>query len=284
MAKCVNHPGVETDTPCANCGRPFCDACLVEFMGQRYCGPCRDLKLAGLQQPAGPFGESGPRAGTGTVDIGGWLNAGWQIIQPDLGLFALAAFLTVILSVFSCGIVAGPMAAGMYMMCFARLTYGRTDLAYLWMGFRRFLNAFLVVLLLVAVLLGVEIAISLPFGISMGILGSNRSTSGFAEGGQLVSGLLNTVISFVIQAAAFFALPLVAARNVNAIDAFRASWAIFLRNPGGFLLTAFVFEVLRRLGGLACCVGVFVTIPWIFAAQVKAFSEYFSVEGWEQVI
>ena len=45
MPTCQNHPAIEAEAPCASCGQPYCDACLVQFQGLRLCGRCRDLRL-----------------------------------------------------------------------------------------------------------------------------------------------------------------------------------------------------------------------------------------------
>jgi hypothetical protein len=57
MIPCTFHPTVEATGPCAACGRPFCDGCLVDFLGRPLCGPCRDQRLAAVSGP-GP-GEGG---------------------------------------------------------------------------------------------------------------------------------------------------------------------------------------------------------------------------------
>jgi hypothetical protein len=52
MPECLNHPEVPTAQACANCGRPFCPSCLVDFADQPHCGPCRDYRLAQMQHTA----------------------------------------------------------------------------------------------------------------------------------------------------------------------------------------------------------------------------------------
>ena len=61
MPTCQNHPAIVAAAPCASCGQPFCDSCLVQFQGRRVCGPCRNLLLAQAQgyradgiQPSAP--------------------------------------------------------------------------------------------------------------------------------------------------------------------------------------------------------------------------------------
>ena len=46
---CANHPVHLTQQVCARCGRPFCDACLTELLGQPVCGWCRDQHIAAMQ-------------------------------------------------------------------------------------------------------------------------------------------------------------------------------------------------------------------------------------------
>lgn len=46
---CVNHLAAPAAGICPDCGRPFCEACLTELMGQPLCGWCRDTRLAHLQ-------------------------------------------------------------------------------------------------------------------------------------------------------------------------------------------------------------------------------------------
>ena len=46
MTPCMNHPHAQAAAQCGGCGRPFCESCLVEFLGKRFCGPCRDFHLA----------------------------------------------------------------------------------------------------------------------------------------------------------------------------------------------------------------------------------------------
>src|SRR5689334_4537760 len=121
MAQCLNHPTVETNAVCARCAQPYCDSCLVDFMGQRYCGPCRDYRLYEMQHPGGP---GAVYSGTGTVDMGRWLGAGWNIISQDVATWMVAALLFFVLTGCSVRICSGPLAAGMFMMAYRKMTYG----------------------------------------------------------------------------------------------------------------------------------------------------------------
>ena len=48
MPVCLNHPHVEETQPCAQCGRPFCDRCLVEITGRKLCNECKAFSVTGV--------------------------------------------------------------------------------------------------------------------------------------------------------------------------------------------------------------------------------------------
>lgn len=54
MMACPNHPTLPAAAPCAGCGAALCENCLVEFLGGRYCGPCRDARLAQMHAAPPP--------------------------------------------------------------------------------------------------------------------------------------------------------------------------------------------------------------------------------------
>jgi hypothetical protein len=42
---CKNHPGVVAAGRCAGCAEAFCGNCLVEVLGQWYCGACKTMAV-----------------------------------------------------------------------------------------------------------------------------------------------------------------------------------------------------------------------------------------------
>ncbi len=47
---CKKHPAVVAKVACAACAEPFCESCLVEVKGQKYCAECKTAVIKG----AGP--------------------------------------------------------------------------------------------------------------------------------------------------------------------------------------------------------------------------------------
>jgi hypothetical protein len=278
MPACVNHPYQEAQQICPDCGLPYCSACLVEFLGQRICGPCRDRRLAQMQGQVPQ--QDAPLAGTGTVDLGGWTAAGWQIIKDDLLTFALAGLVATLIGLASCLIALPPMMAGLYMMAYRKMTTGYVEFGNLFDGFRRFGNSFGTFALLILASLVLAVIFNVPVYV-VGAAAGEKSAAYLTV--SIISQIVSSIASLVLAGATLFAMPHVAARNVGPIEAFTASFEVFRRNMVMFTVLALVWQLLTNLGALACCVGVFVTMTLVIAAEAKAYADHFGLRGWEAV-
>jgi predicted Zn finger-like uncharacterized protein len=49
--RCFNHGNTPAAHRCAECGEPFCTACLVTLQKKNVCGPCKDFRLRPLERP-----------------------------------------------------------------------------------------------------------------------------------------------------------------------------------------------------------------------------------------
>ena len=45
--ECATHPGVMAVGRCSGCSEPFCTNCLVDVVGEQYCGACKYMALQG---------------------------------------------------------------------------------------------------------------------------------------------------------------------------------------------------------------------------------------------
>lgn len=276
MPACVNHPYQEAQQPCPDCGLAYCSACLVEFLGQRICGPCRDRRLAQMQGQNIP--QDAPLAGTNTVDIGGWTAAGWQIVKNDLLTFSLAMLVAVLISICTCLIALPAMSAGLLMMAYRKMTTGYVEFGNLFDGFRRFANALGTFLLLFLASMGLSLVINIPVFIVTAVTGDK---SGATIATNLICQLISSVVSLVLAGLTLFAFPHVAARNAKPMEAITASISVCRRNIPMFAAVALVWQLLSSLGLVACCVGILVTASIVTAAEAKAYSDHFGLQGWE---
>src|SRR5687768_274498 len=58
---CKTHPSVAALDRCAGCAEPFCQNCLVEIRGQKYCASCKVMAIDGPPEVDGrtPCDEAG---------------------------------------------------------------------------------------------------------------------------------------------------------------------------------------------------------------------------------
>lgn len=277
MPACVNHPYQEAQQPCADCGLPYCSACLVEFLGQQLCGPCRDLRLAQMHGQALP--QEAPLAGTGRVDFEGWTAGGWHIIKDDVPTFALAFVVAIVVSMGTLLIALPAMTVGLLMMAYRKMTTGYVEFSNLFDGFRRFGNALGTFLLVSLASFGLSLALTIPVFV---VAAATGEQSGATMITGLLCNLLQAVLSLLLSGAVFFAFPHVAARNASPLEALTASAAVFRRNIPMFVLLLLGWNLLSMLGFAACCIGVLITAPWVVAAQARAYADHFGLRDWEQ--
>jgi hypothetical protein len=226
--------------------------------------------------PLGGMDPGGRFAGTGDVDLGGWLSKGWELIKDDIMTFAVATLVGGLIGIVTCGILAPAMQCGLLMMVFAKMQGRSVQIGDVFKGTRRFVPAILTALLLLIPSLIIN-------AISQGPQMFLQATAPDNSGAILIASGWNLVSSFILSAllygAIFFAFAHIAARNVGPVEALQASWEIFRRNPLMFAVVAFVYELVSGLGVLGCCVGVFVTVPLVLAAQARAYIDHFGMQG-----
>ena len=214
------------------------------------------------------------------MDLGGWLTDGWNLMKDDLVTFGVATLLVLLIGYTSCGLLAGPMLCGLHLMFYRKMTYGRVEISNVFDGFQRFLNSMLVSLLL-----------GLAYLVLVGGFYAALIASAFASQdnplpflGVYLLGLGGmTVLGLVMAPLMFFVFPHIAARNAGPIEAFSASWAVIRRNLVLFTVTAILYNLISGIGYYALCIGLFVTMPLIVAAQSKAYADHFGIEGFDRI-
>jgi hypothetical protein len=55
---CKKHPETESIARCFGCQESFCENCLVEISGQRYCGSCKVIALEDVTPVLEPQGTT----------------------------------------------------------------------------------------------------------------------------------------------------------------------------------------------------------------------------------
>lgn len=175
-------------------------------------------------------------------DFGTEMSNGFNLFKEHMGLLVLASFVTSLLSVFTCAIIAGPMTVGLLMIIrrLLKKEESQPEVGDLFKGFSYFLNSFLVVLI---------------FCVCSAVL------SLVPVIGSLVAMLIGTMFYWVLMFVAY--------EDLSAVDAIKK--VIDETTSGNFynqLLFAFVASLISSAGVLLCFVGLLFTVPIAYCMMV----------------
>ena len=188
------------------------------------------------------------------VKFGDWIQRGFDLYKANLGLFIPVGLLAAVLSIFSIGILAGPMMAGLIMIVLAVMDRQNPapQIGDLFKGFSLFLPTFLYFLILVVV----SIVVSFVLGLI-----------------PCIGGLLGMVLSYCIQALVMFALFNIVDRKMEVIPAIQASVETVKLNFWPFVGFGAVAGIIGGIGAIACGIGIGATLPLQICIIAVAYRE-----------
>lgn len=176
------------------------------------------------------------------VRFGDWFSEGFNLYKAHLGLFVVASLIALLLAGISCGILLGPMAAGLIMIFF-RLREGAMPppgAGDVFKGFSFFLPTFLFTLVWFIIFFVVAAVLSV-----VPILGQ----------------ALSPLVGFVGGALIMFGLYLIVDRQMGFWEASMESINIVKQNFWWFLLLSIVANIVGGAGAILCGIGMIFTWP-----------------------
>jgi hypothetical protein len=225
---------------------------VARLIGTRYSvSTMREARA----QPVGVGGATpgGNEMNERQLDIGEELGKGWALYKANMGLLIGACAITMLLSSVTCGILSGPLGAGVFLIL--RRVIRQDPVAPtagdVFKGFDLFLQAFLVMLLVWVISIGVLLVLAF-----IPVLGQ----------------LASTLISACSGAVTMWALMFVVYERMTAVDALKR---LFNGVTSGAFLTPLVMGVVAcfigGLGVVACLVGMFFTMPYAYCCLASAY-------------
>ena len=224
----------------------FCNKCGTQVgPDARVCPQCGNL-LGGAVPPVTP-----PVSWTAPVGVkaqtGRWISAGWQMVTADLGNFALASLIFVVVNSVASIVTQGPLQTGFHLYCMRRMYNRKSDIGDLFKGFDYFLPAF-VAALLIGLFIGVGVVLCIIPGL-------------------VIAGMYKFTFLFILD------------KKMDFWPAMEASHAVVKNDYFGFTMFLIVMGLINLLGFLCCVVGLLITVPLSFAAITIAYQE---IVGFEQ--
>lgn len=187
------------------------------------------------------------------LDIGNEFSRGWNLFSANMSVLIVAALIGGILSLVSCGVLSGPMTAGLLLMV-KRLKDGdavKPQAGDIFKGFDYFLQSFLFFLIF--------ILCSIVLGAVLGWV-------------PVLGQLASFAISLFAGAMMLWGILYVVYEKMTAIDALKK---LIQGISSGALIMPLVFGLLASLlgqaGALACGIGVVFTYPLSICCVVSAY-------------
>ena len=89
---------------------------------------------------------------------------------------------------------------------------------------------------------------------------------------------LGLIINYFISFITLFTIPLIIFGNIKALDAIKYSIQIIFKQPIVLLGLIIVAIIGSLIGFMACCVGVFFTIPFIYSMNYAIYSAIIGID------
>jgi len=182
------------------------------------------------------------------VDVGGWISEAFELYKANFGLMCVATLLAALLGVFSCGILAGAMFAGVVMIVLrtSRGEEPKPEIGDVFKGFDFFLQALLLVL----------------------VLGVAYAAAGMVP-------FIGAVAGILIAPLVMFAMPLVVDRKMEFWPAIVASYEKAKEEYVSLLVLMLLASLISGLGAILCGIGVILTAPMGTIIPVVAYRHLF---------
>lgn len=203
--------------------------------------------------------------------FGEYINKGFELMKKDFGSVFVGFLVTFLMSIIPfCGL----LAMGNYYKYLRKLNKNQNPSAGEIFDFKDFMPYFILQLIII----GGIFVLYIPFFIFAGIAGATADANGEASP---IFGILMFPYMFVMIFVIYYFLlkgfyisPLISYKGITDI---KAAWNISKVMTKGNLLNIFLFSLvaslLSQIGILACGIGIFVTMPFMYAANYFAYED-----------
>ena len=222
---------------------------------------------------------------SGAINPGDCIGNAWTLVTRRFWLYVGVALVTMLLIgciPFVGSLLFGPVLGGFYYLVLRDMRDEPVDFGMMFKGFEKFLPLMLAGLVQAAPSL---IATVLQYTVDIARLiggGERGGDINFYQSGNdalfagLSAGILIVVIALsligIVWSVAFsFAVPLILEHDLGVVDALLTSAKAALSNVGGMIVLIILEMLVAILGIIALCIGIFVAIPVVYAANVFAY-------------
>jgi hypothetical protein len=226
---------------------------------------------------------------SGAISPGDCVGGAWNLVTRQFWLYIGVGLLTLILIgciPFVGSILMGPVLGGFYFLVLRDMRDEPVDFGMMFKGFEKFLPLMLAGLVqaapsIVATILQYTVDFARIVGpgarggdVNFYQSGSDAIFAGISAG-LLVIIVVLALFGIVWSIALSFAVPLILEHDLPVVDALLTSAKAALSNAGGLIVLIILEILIAILGVIALCIGIFVAMPVIYAANVFAYRMVF---------
>ena len=209
------------------------------------------------------------------------VKEGWAVIKDEYWMMLAISLVGGVIGAFTLYILIGPMVCGIYLAYLRKVDRGgRASFDDLWAGmklWRRSIGVTLAIVLPILAWMAITfIAVYLPM---LTAATSGRYTDPDEIMRQFYFGmaidLVVAVVMVCIHSVLMFAFPLIADKGLGSWDAIKLSARASIKNFGGIGGIIGISMLIALAGYLLLCIGLYLIIPIITAANVAAYRKVF---------
>ena len=184
----------------------------------------------------------------GKVDIGGWTSEAFELYKANFALLCVATLVAMLLSVFTCGVLAGPLWAGLTLIILrvSRKETPEPQIGDVFKGFDYFLPALLYVVVLFAA----------------------SFVLGFIP-------MIGQVAPLLLLPLVMFSMSLIVDKKMEFWPAIQTSFEKAKADYVSLLVLWLVASLISAAGALLCGVGAILTAPFSAIVSVVAYRHLF---------
>lgn len=287
---------------CVECRQPFPPEQTVQFGNNFVCGNCKPIYLQKLREGAttssGFIGgrRQKPvnadalveeiRARDYHIDVWSCITRGWETVKPQIWLAAGTTFLVMLamqaagavpfLGILITLVVNGPLMGGLYVFFLKMIRREPVSVGDGFAGFTKAFVPLMLVMMLMSLLLYIWFAPALIYMFASGML--NQMNAGGAPPFIFFALLGLGVLPMVYLAIAFtFAMPLIVDLELGVMDSLKVSIKVVNMHWFTIFAVMLVGGIVALLGAIACCLGIFLTLPIFYAALCHAYEDIFGL-------
>ena len=216
---------------------------------------------------------------TGVIKPIECLKEAWELIKPDYWLLFAVTIVGVLIGGMTLYILLGGMMCGIYFVYLKRIDGGPVVFEDLWKGLSWFVPGLAVTVFIMVPFLIVYGVIYVPL-IVAAVMGERMSENELLSllGGIFAVDLILMVAMVCLHTLIIFAFPLIVDRGLGGFRAMLVSAKAVWKNLGGVAGLYAVNFVLALAGLLAVCVGIYLVIPVLLAANLVAYRKVFPAQ------